>query len=116
MGQSLLVGYVYNNFDINFKTHVPMVENSGSTLTHLMSGTLILLEHGVTTDHLRCSDKLWQKSALNPHIDVQRLEPTCTYMDLIGIHPEQDHPLGLSQHEQFNSWLFFHDLCYHGPF
>src|SRR5882762_9868670 len=42
MGQTLLVAYAYNNFDIDFKTHVPTVEaKSHDTLTHLTSATLI---------------------------------------------------------------------------
>jgi hypothetical protein len=28
MGQTLLVAYAYNNFDIDFKTHLPTVEKS----------------------------------------------------------------------------------------
>jgi hypothetical protein len=52
MGQTLLVGYAYDNFDIDFKTNVPSIEKSGETLTHLTSGTLIHLDHGVTHEDL----------------------------------------------------------------
>ena len=41
MGKSLLVSYVYDNFDIDFKTHLPTVEKSGNTLEHLTAGTLV---------------------------------------------------------------------------
>ena len=53
MGQTLLVAYAYDNFDIDFKTHVPTVEAKyHDTLTDLTSGTIIQLEHGVTTKNL----------------------------------------------------------------
>jgi len=58
MGQTLLVAYAYDNFDIDFKTRVPTVEATHNTLTHLTSGTLIHLEHGVTLDNLGCSEEL----------------------------------------------------------
>ncbi|KAJ7731384.1 hypothetical protein B0H16DRAFT_1665276 [Mycena metata] len=45
MGQTLLVGYAYDNFDINFPGIVPIVEKSTDTLTHMTSGGLIFLEH-----------------------------------------------------------------------
>ena len=34
MGQSLLVGYAYDNFDIDFKTHLHTVKKEVDTLTH----------------------------------------------------------------------------------
>ncbi|KAJ7702952.1 hypothetical protein B0H14DRAFT_2164322, partial [Mycena olivaceomarginata] len=58
MGQTLLVGYAYDNFDINFPGLVPVVEKSTDTLTHMTSGGLIFLEHGVKKDDLRCSEEL----------------------------------------------------------
>ena len=47
MGQTLLVSYAYDNFDIDFKRSVPTVETTADTLEHLTSGTLIMLDHGV---------------------------------------------------------------------
>ena len=77
MGQMLLVAYAYDNFDIDFKTHIPTVEaKSHDTLTHLTSATLIQLEHGVTTDDLKCSEMLWKKSALNPDAQPSDIPPT----------------------------------------
>ncbi|KAJ7829676.1 hypothetical protein B0H14DRAFT_2155706, partial [Mycena olivaceomarginata] len=61
MGQTLLVGYAYNNFDINFPGLVPIAEKSTDTLTHLVSGGLIFLEHGVKAADLCCSEELWKK-------------------------------------------------------
>ena len=36
-------------------------------------------------------------------------------VDLVGIHPEQDHPSGLLRDERFNAWKFLHDLLNYGP-
>jgi hypothetical protein len=74
MGQTLLVGYAYDNFDIDFKSNLPTVERNAS-LAHMMSGTLICLEHGVTTEHLKCSEELWSHSPVNPLMDTQQLAP-----------------------------------------
>jgi hypothetical protein len=72
MGQRLLVVYAYNNFDIDFKTHVPTVEaKSHDTLTHLTSGTLIQLEHGVTTE--------WKCHGRNPCL-IQMHSPVTSYL------------------------------------
>ncbi|KAJ7212805.1 hypothetical protein C8J57DRAFT_982743, partial [Mycena rebaudengoi] len=46
LGQTLLVSYAYDNFDINFPTLVPTVEKAADPLTHLTSGVVICLEHG----------------------------------------------------------------------
>lgn len=67
MGQSLTVSYTYDNFDIDFKTGQSTVEKSAITLTHMTSGTLTYLEHGVCADDLKYSAALWDKSPLNPN-------------------------------------------------
>lgn len=113
LGQTLLVAYAYDNFDINFKTHQPTVEGQHDTLTHLTSGTLIQLEHGVTLDDLRCSDELWEKSHFNPV--AINLAPSKTVVDLEGLHPEADHPSGLSRRQRYIAHKFRSDLCEHGP-
>ncbi|KAK6984414.1 hypothetical protein R3P38DRAFT_3452552 [Favolaschia claudopus] len=100
MGQTFLSEYAYDNFDINFPGLVPVVEKSTDTLTHLTSGGLILLEHGVTAEHLRCSQELWLKNPLNPSIDPGTLHPPRTILDLEqhleNLHPEIAHPSNLT--------------------
>jgi hypothetical protein len=113
MGQTLIVGYAYDNFDIDFKTAVPTIEKIGDTLTHLTSGSLIMLEHGVTNKDLKCSKALWSKSALNPQ--QKNPPPEYTAMDLLKLHPEVDHPSGLTRRERFNAWKFRKDIYEHGP-
>ncbi|KAG2106482.1 hypothetical protein BD769DRAFT_1630715 [Suillus cothurnatus] len=69
LGQTLLVAYAYDNFDINLKSTVPTAEKSTDTLKHLTSGLLFPLQHGVTRDDLKCSYELWRKSRINPLSD-----------------------------------------------
>ncbi|KAJ7908542.1 hypothetical protein B0H13DRAFT_2233244 [Mycena leptocephala] len=119
MGQTLLVGYAYDNFDINFPGIVPVVEKSTDTVTHLTSGGLIFLEHGVKADDLRCSEELWKKNPLNPAFESTTAPPPHTIIDLErhldDLHPETAHPSNLTCRERFNSWLFRADLLKYGP-
>ena len=116
MGQTLLVAYAYDNFDIDFKTHVPTVEAKyHDTLTHLTSGTLIQLEHGVTTKDLKCSEMLWKRSPLNPDAQPSDIPPPRSHEDLEGLHPEADHPSGLTRRQRYISWKFRSDLYEYGP-
>ena len=110
MGQTLLIAYVYDNFDIDFKTHLPMVKKIHDTLIHLTSGVLIQLENGITREDLRCSEELWKKSKLNLKAKPSDILPTCTHEDLESLHPESDHPLGLTHRQQYISWKFQSDL------
>lgn len=118
MGQSLIVGYAYDNFDIDFKTHMPTVENQlVDTLTHMTSGTLIWLEHGVTREDLRCSKYLWACSHLNPFIPPSLCQPmgSSTYLRLHNIHPDSLDPHGLSRRQRWNAYKFLADLVKYGP-
>ena len=116
MGQTLLVAYAYDNFDIDFKTHVPTIEaKSHDTLTHLTSGTLIQLEHGVTLEDLECSEMLWKRSPLNPKAHPSDIPPPRSHEDLENLHPEADHPSGLTRRQRYMSWKFRSDLYEHGP-
>jgi hypothetical protein len=112
MGQTLLVGYAYDNFDINFPTVVPTIEKAGDPLTHLTSGAVICLDHGVVLEDLECSEELWAKSSLNPTLDSP---PAPEEHNLEAIHAESDHPSGLTRRERFNAWKFKPDLFEHGP-
>ena len=114
MGQSLIVSYTYDNFDIDFKTGQPTVEKSATTLTHMTSGMLTYLDHGVRPDDLKCSAALWEKSPLNPKIAVEDLSAPRTYFNFIKLHPEKPHSTGLTRRERFQAWAFLNDLCTHG--
>lgn len=116
MGQTLLISYGYDNFDIDFKRSVSTVENAVDTLEHLTSGILIELDHGVTLEDLNCSEYLWSKSRLNLTIDQHSIPHPRSCLDLEQLHPEdEDHPTGLTRRERFNAWRFRQDLFHHGP-
>ena len=40
MSESLLASFVYDNFDMDFKSWMPTVEKPGSTMTHATSGPI----------------------------------------------------------------------------
>lgn len=113
MGQTLLAGYAYDNYDVDFKTVTPTIEKAGDTLTHLTSGTIIMLEHRVTQEDLKCSEELWNKSPLNPLLEST--PPPCTCRDLLNLHPEVDHPSGLTHHQCYISGKFQSNLIEYGP-
>ncbi|KAJ7216067.1 hypothetical protein GGX14DRAFT_562506 [Mycena pura] len=115
MGRTLLVSYAYDNFDINFPTTVPTIEHSTDTLTHMTSGGLIFLEHGVKEEDLRCSEELWKTNPLNPEFDTRNALPPRTVVDLEHLHPEKDHSSSLTRREHFNAWKFLLDLATYGP-
>ncbi|KAG2353347.1 hypothetical protein BDR07DRAFT_1309769, partial [Suillus spraguei] len=75
IGKSLLASYAYDNFDVDLKSQVPQSEKSNETLKHLTSSFLFPLEHGVTTDDLKCSEELWRQSMLNPCAQLSMLLP-----------------------------------------
>ncbi|KAF7423971.1 hypothetical protein PC9H_009271 [Pleurotus ostreatus] len=131
LGRCLLVGFGYDNFDVNLKPSVSTVEKLGDSLKHLMSMLVFPLQHGITLDDLHCSEDLWKKSALNPHGSV----PRHTWEELLkAVQPKHtpglSHPLNITPHaqashtaepagrttsEEFNAWMFLHDLVNHGP-
>lgn len=53
MGQSLLVSYAYDNFDIDFGVIVPTVEKETDTLTHMTSGDVIAWSQSRAPEMLR---------------------------------------------------------------
>ncbi|KIL56857.1 hypothetical protein M378DRAFT_53470, partial [Amanita muscaria Koide BX008] len=66
LGRTLTAGIAYDNVDITLKAAVPTVEKSTENLKHLTSGLFFPLMHGVTSEHLKCSKQLWEKSPYNP--------------------------------------------------
>ena len=115
LGQSSLASYAYNNFDVDLKSQVPTAEKSNDSLKHLTSGLLFPLVHGITSDNLKCSEELWKMLQLNPHIEGQNIPQRCSMQDLINLHPDALNASSLSHCNQFNAWMYLHDLCSYGP-
>ena len=113
LGKSFLSSYAYDNLDIDCKHSVPTLEKSQEMLIHLTSGTMLPL-HKVILNDLNCSNQLWAKSRLNPNIPQNAIEKV-GIVDLMQIHPEEDHPSGLLRDKQFNAWKFLYDLLNYSP-
>ena len=64
-GQTLLTLYAYDNLDINLKHTMPKIEQSGDTLVHLTTATMLPLRGGITTNDLNCAEEVWKHSSPN---------------------------------------------------
>lgn len=119
LGQTLLAGYAYDNFDIDLKSTVPTAEKSATSLVHLTSGLLFPLPPEITLEDMRCSAKLWEKSRLNPDFTIPMqdcfAEPSWKQLYFIHQHALQPNDAGLTPRHRFNTWMYLTDLCTHGP-
>ncbi|KAM6490449.1 hypothetical protein JOM56_014122 [Amanita muscaria] len=107
LGESRCIALAYDNFDVDLKISVPVIEKSADTLKHLTSGLVFPLQHGVTSEDLRYSNYLWQRSELNP-ANIGTLTNKKTYRDLLRLfHEPDDKP---DTHTNFNAWVFLRDL------
>ena len=48
LGWTMRAAYAYDNFDVNLKPNVPLIEKTTESLKHLTSGLIFPLQHGVT--------------------------------------------------------------------
>lgn len=118
LGRTMLAGYAYDNFDVDMKTSDQRVEKSNDTLQHLTSGLLFPLQHGITTEDLRCSQMLWEQSIYN----IQVTEPVAqrtgkTYRHLLKLHqrPRGMGEIETSYRNKYNVWKMLSDLIEYGP-
>ena len=121
-GQSLLVAWAYDNFDVDLKSSTPTIQNSGSTLHYLTSAILYPLQHNVCLDDLRYSEELWRRSRLNPDAEISDIHPKYSWKDLMDkfseIHPDTIKVVDgirLNRQARFRAWKHPYDLCHHGP-
>jgi len=80
MSKSLLASFVYDNFDMDFKSWVPTVEKLGSTMTHVTSVLAFPLAHSMTADDLKCSSELWATSHNSLAAEDRVKCPQCSWM------------------------------------
>ena len=128
LGETGCIALAYDNFDVDLKTSVPIVEKSGDSLRHLTSGLAFVLQHGVQSEDLHCSDYLWERSEFNP-ANIGAPMQRKTYYDLLRLFCEDDTSGDdgmdlefegsnneLSQEDsrtKFNIWIFLRDLIEH---
>ncbi len=112
IGQTLLVGYAYDNFDMSDKSKTPTIEQSNNCLRHLTSGTLLPLQFTHLPD-LKSVLQHWHISRFND-MKAESL-PRCTVHDLFTLHPEFPDDHGRGRQDRFISWQFLKDLCSYGP-
>ena len=105
LGKTRCLALAYDNFDIDLKISVPVVEKAGETLKHLTSGLVFPLQHGTKPEDLRYSEYLWEKSEYNPNSNGVMNKKT--YFDLALLFRE---PSELNSRDEFNAWVFLHDL------
>ena len=122
LGQSLLVAWAYDNFDVDLKSSTPTIQNSGPTLHHLTSAILYPLQHDVLLDDLKCSEELWKRSQLNPAAEIPDVHPKYSWKDLMHkiseVHPDTIKVVDgikLNRQARFRAWKYLYDLCHHGP-
>jgi len=87
MSETLLASFVYDNFDMDFKTWMPTVKKPGSMMTHATSVFAFPLAHGVLPDDLKCSAELWATNPNNLGIEDQAKHPQHLWMHAVqAIH------------------------------
>jgi hypothetical protein len=72
----------YDNFNMDFKTHLPTVEKMGVTLKHATSA-IIFPSINTTPQDLECSNKLWHTNTINPDLQDNKKCPKLTWIHCI---------------------------------
>ena len=87
MSESLLASFVYDNFEMDFKSWMPTVEKPDSMMTHTMSALAFPLAHSVLPDDLKCSSELWETDPNNLHAEDRAKHPQRSWMHVMqAIH------------------------------
>ena len=84
ISKDMLVSVAYNNFDMEFKSHLPTIESSGSTMKHATSAIVFQLEQA-TPDDLKCSDALWSTNPNNPQLAEHQKQKKVTLLSCLHI-------------------------------
>ncbi|GLB35134.1 hypothetical protein LshimejAT787_0206990 [Lyophyllum shimeji] len=105
LAQTLTGSFAYDNFDMEFKSHVPTVEKSGETMKHATSAIIFPLIQ-TQPDDLRCSNELWGTDPLNPELSEGQKRPHRGLESLIP-PPKEATP---SRYIRIIAWHFRHAL------
>jgi hypothetical protein len=76
---------------------------------------MLPLDDTVMLEDLNYSELLWKQSRLNIKARQGDLASLPEINNLLNIHPEAEHSLGLLRRDRFNAWMFLRDLVEHGP-
>ncbi|KAF7969655.1 hypothetical protein HWV62_26759 [Athelia sp. TMB] len=104
LGHTLLASYAYDNVDIDLKHATPTGDALHDTLIHLTSATMIKIDHGITPEMLACSEMLWRQCKHSPKANLSDVPAMTSYIHLLDIHPEDEHPSGLTRRKRFRVW------------
>ncbi|KAI0666193.1 hypothetical protein C8Q78DRAFT_1083139 [Trametes maxima] len=118
LARTLLASYAFDNLDTKVPSGIPSVDKPQDGLIHITTGTLLRLEHGVTTEDLRCARLLWSRSENNPSPDAdpRPFDARATMRRLLTLHREPDLSNGsLTRRGRFRKWCFMRTVLKFGP-
>ena len=70
---------------------------------------MLPLQHGVSLSDLKCLEELWRKTKDQMHDNGTYLVNP-DFSQLLDIHPEEDHPSGMTRRDHFNACVFLQTL------
>jgi len=91
ISKDMLVSVAYDNFDMEFKSHLPTVESSGSTMKHTTSAIIFRLEHA-TSDDLKHSAMFWSTDQNNPDLAEHQKWKKATLLSCLHIIAKSHSP------------------------
>jgi len=129
----MCASFVYDNFDMDFKSWQSSVDGPGTTLIHATSAFAFPLMHGTTSEDLDCAQLLWATDPRNPAIPSNEKRPPYAWANAMdakyphldktplptAISPTHipDLPHGPSLSHQILAWHFRNALVNsHPPF
>jgi hypothetical protein len=105
LAQTLTASFAYDNFDMEFKTHNPVVEKHGDSLKHTTS-VIIFPLIGTSPQDFTCSEELWSTDPINPEVHNNQKRPLRGFESILPI-PDRSSP---SLHIRIQAWHFRHAL------
>ncbi|KAI0691137.1 hypothetical protein BC835DRAFT_1417357 [Cytidiella melzeri] len=101
-----ILAFAYDNFDMDFKSWSPTIDNPRDTLKHATSALAFPLEHDVTPEDLECCTALWNTNRLNPDIPREQHRSIHSWVSLIT-SPSPDRR---DRTKRIFAWHFRHAL------
>lgn len=105
LARTLTASFAYDNFDMEFKSHVPTIEKHGDSLKHATSAIIFPLIKTSAQD-LMCSEKLWSTDPINPYIQDHQKRPLRGLESVLPVSTEPSPSI----HIRILAWHFRHAL------